>query len=142
VNQIARWLVSLGAIGIVGCATQAPLSSSAAPASSAGRLTPASATQADTGVAPAAAAPVQSQADAQVPLPYGYTHVVRHGKDFYCRKDVTTGSRVEKEEVCLTLSELQGQRDSSEDFVQRLQRNGTASTIHNTPGAGGAASPK
>jgi hypothetical protein len=53
----------------------------------------------------------------------GFTPVNQDGQVLYCRSDLKTGSRVERETVCLTLAEVEALRQQTQqqmsDFVRR-----------------------
>lgn len=55
----------------------------------------------------------------------GYTVVDQDGKELFCRTDLKTGSRVERETVCLTYKEI-------EELRLHTQQ-GLANTLHQTP---------
>ncbi len=53
----------------------------------------------------------------------GFTPVNKNGEVLYCRNDLKTGSRVERETVCMTLAEIDALREQSRqqmgDFARR-----------------------
>lgn len=53
----------------------------------------------------------------------GFTPVNKDGEVLYCRNDLKTGSRVERETVCMTLAEIDALREQSRqqmgDFARR-----------------------
>lgn len=63
----------------------------------------------------------------------GYKPVQRHGDVYYCRREVETGSRFDKE-TCRTGDELKRLTQASKDTVTELQGNGGCRSI-DRPGA-------
>lgn len=55
----------------------------------------------------------------------GYSLVNEHGEDLYCRQDLKTGSRVQREMVCLTWKDLETLREQTQ--------NGLANTMRQLP---------
>lgn len=53
----------------------------------------------------------------------GFTPVNQDGQVLYCRSDLKTGSRVERETVCMTLAEIDSLREQTKqqmsDFARR-----------------------
>jgi hypothetical protein len=97
------------AVSAAGCAAQLP---PAAP-------TPAAPTPAAT-VVPSASAPAAKQSSElqKQAKGMGYTLVKRDGEDdLYCRTSVKTGSRLQREKVCLTAAELDLARSQTEQTL-------------------------
>jgi hypothetical protein len=65
-----------------------------------------------------------------------YRKVVKNGVDYFCRKELPTGSRTNATETCLTQAQIDAAQKNSKDLVDRLQQ------IPGTPsgpgGSGGA----
>jgi hypothetical protein len=51
----------------------------------------------------------------------GYTLVNTNGESMYCRSDLKTGSRVQRDTVCLTESELDALHDQTRQALQNLK---------------------
>jgi hypothetical protein len=120
-----NFVMLAGAAALVACATEAPQTATAPVASHAPATVATS----------AAAAPAASDAP-KSKVPYGYQKVVMDGEIKYCRNDLVTGSRTERTKVCLTEEQLTASQDSSQNFIDDVQRHGGASTMNGTPGAG------
>ena len=54
----------------------------------------------------------------------GLRRIVVNGQEKLCRSFLVTGSRAEKAEVCLTQAQWDAQQDSSQAFIQGIQRSG------------------
>jgi hypothetical protein len=68
---------------------------------------------------------------------YGYRRTVVDGQDMFCRNDLVTGSRTEREgEKCYTADQLQEIQDNSQKFIDAVQGHGSMATSTGTPGAG------
>lgn len=78
-------------------------------------------------------APTGDKADFKIP--YGYRLIKQNGQDYYCRRETITGSHTNKRDVCLTLAQLQRERDGIEDLVRRAQD--TRTTGPGADGSGG-----
>jgi hypothetical protein len=50
-----------------------------------------------------------------------YHHVLSNGKDYYCKTEAVTGSRLDKREICLTKEEWEGLRDGTRDYINGVQ---------------------
>lgn len=129
-KHIAGFLMMTAATAaLLGCATTSdpPVAAAAPAAPVAAHAAPAA--------APAATA---KSADAFKP-PYGYEKVVAQNGDVkYCRNDVSPGSRLSHEKVCLSQTQLEASQNDTRDYMNQLQRQGGSSTTQMTPGSGGA----
>lgn len=107
----------IGCCALVGCASQAPTAPAAAAASvsSAGQVTAVASTD-------------------QKPIPYGYTRAEINGVEKFCRIDTYTGSRTEKQRVCLTRKQLDDLQNQTTGFIEDVQRRAGTSTMSGTPG--------
>jgi hypothetical protein len=108
-------LILLNCAALAACATQAPASS----------------TGADLGHDTAAAAPRSAAMPPQAAVPLkrevlapGYREVVVNGQLLYCRSDLASGSRAEKNVVCLTKAQLLAEQARAQQFIQDVQRSG------------------
>lgn len=108
-KRLISLTVVTGALAVAACASQVPRSSSGPDASH------------DVAASTAQKKAATPQKD-KLGVPYGYRRVVMNGLERFCRTDTVTGSRTQKEEVCLTREELQAQQDSSRDFMNNLSR--------------------
>ena len=75
--------------------------------------------------APAAAQTVTVPASTVGATPgkvYGRRKVVRDGVEYYCKREKTTGSRLQSKESCLTMAQLEQQREASRDFLEDNNR--------------------
>jgi len=70
-------------------------------------------------------------------IPKGYKRVVRNGEERFCRNDPVPNSRVQKQEVCLTQTELEAEQRGTQDFIQNVQRNSGTAMYSSPNGAGG-----
>jgi hypothetical protein len=108
-KAMRTYVLDVLAIGlvVVGCAGQPavapkPAVSSVQPAQPAPPGTVPTSSQDET--------PAQKQAHAKA---MGYTLVTQNGEDLYCRTSVKTGSRLQKETVCLTTAEWEIVREQA-----------------------------
>lgn len=96
-------LVLAAAAALSACATNAPVSSVAVAAPSAG--TPAA----------AADAKKSERADAS------YKRMTKNGKEVFCKREGNTGSRTQVFETCLTQEELTALTQKGQDDLRRMQ---------------------
>ena len=54
----------------------------------------------------------------------GFTPVDKEGQVLYCRNDLKTGSRVERETVCLTSAQIDDLREKTKQSMSDLARRG------------------
>lgn len=124
----------MGCCALAGCASQARTTPAAPSANvnsaGSGTVTTASAS-------PGAATTVSAT---EKPIPYGYTRVEVNGVEKFCRVDTYTGSRTEKQRVCLTRRQLDDLQNTSTTFIQDVQRRAGTSTMNGIPGNGGSLS--
>lgn len=115
-RPINCFLILASAAALVACATEAP-----APAPESHQL-----------------AIVKSTDNAHPGLKtYGYQKKVVDGQEMYCRNDLVTGSRTQREgEKCYTADQLQEIQDNSQKFIDAVQAHGAGATSTGTPGAG------
>ena len=107
-----------GAALILGCATQAPSSSTG--------VTPPAASLA--GTHPAGASPAAqstSTADDNDAATLGYDRVIVQGKPLYCRMEATPGTRITKK-VCRTKEELDAEQAAAQQYINAAQRSAGA----------------
>ncbi len=62
----------------------------------------------------------------------GYRKVTKNGQEYYCRKEIETGSLVKAQTTCLTQAEMTALSQNGQDLL-----NG----VRNTPGTGPAMGP-
>ena len=53
---------------------------------------------------------------------YRYRKVVKHGTVYYCRRETTTGSHLQKEEICLTEKQREKLEEESQRELRDIQR--------------------
>lgn len=123
-KRVLSLILLVGAAALVACASQAPASSTAG----AGRGTALVASQ---GSAPATAQ------DIGFKIPAGLTHKVINGEDVYCETWFPTGTRVQKQESCLTKAQLENRQDSTQALMDRINQT-AAYGVGNTMGSVGA----
>lgn len=68
-------------------------------------------------------------------VPYGFQLVVQKGEEYYCKRELITGSRTNTRDICLTKAQMEAQRNGSEDYLKRIRE----SPVDNTQrdGSGG-----
>jgi len=114
-KKCALLLGAMSMIAMAGCASNP--AADPAPAEKVATAAPAP--------APAPAATVTTNAtDADAPLKVdtrGYRKVTRDGTDYYCKKERTTGSRVQTKESCQTREQLAASQAASDEFMRRVQ---------------------
>jgi hypothetical protein len=62
-------------------------------------------------------------------VPYGFQLVVQKGEEYYCKRELITGSRTNTRDICLTKAQMEEQRNGTQDYLKRMQdaTNGTDS---------------
>jgi hypothetical protein len=65
----------------------------------------------------------------------GYRRMVKNGTEYFCRRESTTGSRTDVEEVCMTQAQMDAQRDNTQDLLRRM--NGTPAGMQGADSSGG-----
>jgi hypothetical protein len=128
-QRVTSSLILAAAAALVGCASQAPATSAGAGTAVAPPGANAAATSAATGASPATAATATATASAtpqqdKFVVPAGWRRVVKDGDERFCQTQVVTGSRLQKEETCLTKHQLEEMQDSSQQFINNVQRQG------------------
>jgi hypothetical protein len=140
-KQFMGFVILTGASLVVGCAAQAPASStatggghqtvaaagSAVPhaASAAAQVTPAK-PQTTSGMSQSASAAPQKGDNTSG----GYTRVVVHGKELFCRTEAITGTRMEHR-ICLTQAQLEARQEAARQYLETLQRDaGVAGAVN------------
>lgn len=53
---------------------------------------------------------------------YRYRKVVKHGVVYYCKRETVTGSRLQRNEICLTEKQREMMEDASQQDLRNLQR--------------------
>lgn len=127
-KPIMSLIALAGAAALVACASQAPAPSTA----SSGRGTAL--------VAGGASAPATASATPQdigFKIPAGLTHKVINGEDVYCETWFPTGTRVQKQESCLTKAQLENRQNSTQALMDRINQT-AAYGVGNTMGSVGA----
>jgi hypothetical protein len=82
---------------------------------------------------PATAATVAPAAKSATALTAGRRKVVKDGQEYYCKRQESTGSRVNATQSCLTIAQLEAQAASGQEFVNDVIRQPGAMT----PDSGG-----
>ncbi len=146
-RRVTSFLILTAASALLGCASQAPATSTATDSGqvkaavtsngAAAAQPNAAATSNGTATAQAHAAPTSTAADSgqtsgqikqsvqvtstpfEVP---GWRRVVRDGHELYCQTSSFTGSRVNAQETCLTKPQLEQMQQHSEQAVDQLER--------------------
>ena len=54
-------------------------------------------------------------------VPYGFQLVVQKGEEYYCKRELITGSRTNTRDVCLTKAQMEAQRNGTEDYLKRMR---------------------
>ncbi len=112
-RQVNRFFILVGAAALVACATEAP-APAPAPESHQLGLVPANAT----------AAKANPALDTS-----GYRRKLVDGQEMFCRNDLVTGSRTEREgEKCYTADQLREVQAQSQEFIDRVQGQGAMAT--------------
>jgi hypothetical protein len=62
-------------------------------------------------------------------VPYGFQLVLQKGEEYYCKRELITGSRTNTRDVCLTKAQMEAQINGTQDYLKRMQdaTNGTDS---------------
>lgn len=50
-----------------------------------------------------------------------YRHVVKNGKEYYCRREAVTGSRMQKTEICLTQAQMDDLQEHGQEYLRSAQ---------------------
>jgi hypothetical protein len=109
-----RILTLAGTLLAVGCAGNPPLSAAPPPPS------PHVAAPSGVGAVPAAeTADAQRLADARK---LGYKIVDQDGVQYFCQKDLQTGSHLRRETICLTPDQMDAVRSQTQQNLQNLMR--------------------
>jgi hypothetical protein len=123
-GKIPSCVILLGAAALAACATPAPATSAA------------TATVPETGVAAAPQSPATTAPRLLATAPQnavspkgevvvqGYRQEVVNGQPVYCRADLVTGSRTQKDKVCLTKAQLLAEQARAQQFIMDVQRSG------------------
>jgi hypothetical protein len=56
-------------------------------------------------------------------VPYGFQLVVQKGEEYYCKRELITGSRTNTRDICLTKAQMEAQRAGTEDYLKRMRDN-------------------
>lgn len=54
-------------------------------------------------------------------VPYGFQLVVQKGEEYYCKRELITGSRTNTRDVCLTKAQMEAQISGTQDYLKRMQ---------------------
>ncbi len=54
-------------------------------------------------------------------VPYGFQLVVQKGEEYYCKRELITGSRTNTRDICLTKAQMEAQRNGTEDYLKRMR---------------------
>lgn len=117
-RRVTSFVILTAASALVGCASQAPATSSGPATGQAAAATSGGTASAQGSSATASAT---GQNDKFV-VPAGWRRVVRDGNELYCGKQDTAGSRVQAREVCLTKDQLQQMQTASQQYLDNVER--------------------
>ena len=106
-NQVTSLVSLAGALAFVGCASQAPATSTARSPSSGNVAATTSGTP---------------QTDTKFTSPRDFHRVVVDGQEKYCRKYWPTGTHAESQTECLTEAELKERQRISSDALREWKR--------------------
>jgi hypothetical protein len=130
-KSFTRFVILTGASLVVGCATQAPATSTAAGGGHEGATAAATAAPPTPSAAPQSPnaqpqpASLNSQSASAPPkddsLMSGYDRVIVQGHPVYCRREATPGSRVTSR-VCRTREELEAEQAAAKQYIDSAQR--------------------
>jgi hypothetical protein len=70
----------------------------------------------------------QSESAAPDQVVVTYRRRLVKGQEFFCRTEQPTGSRVDRQYVCLTRREIEARQEASQRFMQDVQRAGGVGT--------------
>jgi hypothetical protein len=79
------------------------------------------ASPARTVAAPAPPAVTAGDSKTLADVPYGFQLVVQKGEEYYCKREVITGSRTNTRDICLTKAQMEAQRNGTEDYLKRMR---------------------
>lgn len=128
-KRVTSLVLLAGAAALVACASQAP----APPPPGAA---PGTALVASPGGAAVAASDASQNTNFKIPS--DYKHVVVNGEDRYCHYEDVTGSRVQKNYVCLTLAELEARQENAQQLMNQVDRTGGVLPLGAGSQSGGA----
>jgi hypothetical protein len=139
-KHFTNLVILMGASLVVGCASQAPVTSSGTGSGGEGVAATASA-QAATAQPQSASltsqtASVAAQKDDDATR--GYQRVVVEGQELFCRREAAPGSRITSR-VCRTRAELEAQQEAARQYIDSAQRGAGATGTGqpaNMPAAG------
>jgi len=109
----------------------------AAPSATSSTSTTTTTTSSNVAVTPQSSSSSTTEKKDEFKVPRGYRRVVRGGEERFCRSDPVPNSRVQKQEVCLTQTELEAEQRGTQDFIQGVQRNSGTAMYSQPNGAGG-----
>lgn len=81
--------------------------------------TPPAAAPKASATAPAAVTAGDSKTLADVP--YGFQLVVQKGEEYYCKRELITGSRTNTRDICLTKAQMEAQINGTQDYLKRMR---------------------
>jgi hypothetical protein len=70
---------------------------------------------------PAPAAVTAGDSKTLADVPYGFQLVVQKGEEYYCKRELITGSRTNTRDTCLTKAQMDAQRAGTEDYLKRMR---------------------
>jgi hypothetical protein len=70
---------------------------------------------------PAPAAVTAGDSKTLADVPYGFQLVVQKGEEYYCKRELITGSRTNTKDICLTKAQMEAQRAGTQDYLKRMQ---------------------
>jgi len=65
---------------------------------------------------------------------HDYRRVVKNGKEFFCRREAVTGSRMQKTEICLTQSQMDDLQEHGQEYLRNAQNPGQLPPNVGSPG--------
>ena len=54
-------------------------------------------------------------------VPYGFQLVVQKGEEYYCKRELITGSRTNTRDICLTKAQMEAQINGTQDYLKRAR---------------------
>jgi len=71
--------------------------------------------------APAPAAVTAGDSKTLADVPYGFQLVVQKGQEYYCKRELITGSRTNTRDICLTKAQMEAQINGTQDYLKRMR---------------------
>ncbi len=71
--------------------------------------------------APASPAVTAGDSKTLADVPYGFQLVVQKGEEYYCKRELITGSRTNTRDICLTKAQMEAQINGTQDYLKRTR---------------------